>query len=91
MRLIDADALCNECIEELILTTCEGCVVKEYKLHKAIEAEPVKHATWELVEYKCTPLDTDQTLVCTHCGFAHQNDAWFNRCPNCGARMDGED
>lgn len=23
------------------------------------------------------------------CGFAHQYDAWFNRCPNCGAKMDG--
>ena len=41
MRLIDADAICKECIEEFILETCEGCVVKEHKLHKTIDAVPV--------------------------------------------------
>ena len=56
----------------------------------AADVEPVRYATWELVEYKCTPLDTERALVCTNCGFAHQHDAWFNRCPNCGARMKSE-
>ena len=56
----------------------------------AADVAPVRHGRWELVEYKCTPLDTDQTLVCTECGFAHQNDDWYNYCPNCGAKMDLE-
>lgn len=42
---------------------------------------------WELVEFQSSPLDTDQALVCSCCGFAHQYDAWFNFCPNCGADM----
>lgn len=42
---------------------------------------------WELVEFQSSPLDTDQALVCSCCGFAHQYDAWFNICPNCGADM----
>lgn len=54
-----------------------------------IEISRVRHGEWELVEYQCTPLDTDQALVCTECGFAHQNDDWYNYCPNCGAKMDG--
>ena len=54
------------------------------------DVAPVRHGRWELVEYQCTPLDTDQALVCTECGFAHQNDDWYNYCPNCGAKMDEE-
>ena len=49
-----------------------------------------KTGKWELVEFQSSPLGTDQALVCSCCGFAHQYDAWFNRCPNCGAKMDGE-
>ena len=47
-----------------------------------------KKGEWKLVEFQSSPLDTDQALVCSCCGFAHQHDAWFNRCPNCGAEMD---
>ena len=48
-----------------------------------------KTGKWELVEFQSSPLGTDQALVCSCCGFTHQYDAWFNRCPNCGAKMDG--
>ena len=41
MRLIDADAICNECIEGLLLATCEDCVIKDYKLNKSVDAVPV--------------------------------------------------
>lgn len=46
-----------------------------------------KNGEWKLVEFQSSPFDTDQALVCSCCGFAHQYDAWFNRCPNCGAKM----
>ena len=47
-----------------------------------------KKGKWKLVEFQSSPFDTDQALVCSYCGFSHQYDAWFNRCPNCGAEMD---
>lgn len=50
-----------------------------------------KTGKWELVEFQSSPFDTDQALVCSCCGFAHQYDAWFNRCPNCGAYMRTEE
>ena len=55
-----------------------------------VEAEPVKHGRWELIEYQCAPLDTDQALVCSACGYDHQYQEHFVRCPNCGAKMDEE-
>ena len=50
-----------------------------------------KTGKWELVEFQSSPFDTDQALVYSCCGFAHQYDAWFNRCPNCGAYMRTEE
>lgn len=50
-----------------------------------------KNGEWKLVEFQSSPLDIDQALVCSCCGFAHQYDAWFNRCPNCGAYMRTEE
>ena len=50
-----------------------------------------KTGKWELVEFQSSLFDTDQALVCSCCGFAHQYDAWFNRCPNCGAYMRTEE
>ena len=50
-----------------------------------------KNGEWKLVELQSSPFDTDQALVCSCCGFAHQYDAWFNRCPNCGAYMRAEE
>ena len=38
-----------------------------------------KTGKWKLVEFQSSPFDTDQALVCSCCGFAHQYDAWFNR------------
>ena len=50
-----------------------------------------KKGEWKLVEFQSSPLSIDQALVCSCCGFAHQYDAWFNRCPNCGAYMRTEE
>ena len=50
-----------------------------------------KTGKWKLVEFQSSLFDTDQALVCSCCGFAHQYDAWFNRCPNCGAYMRTEE
>ena len=85
---------CTECDSHNGLR-CRACWVDDtldyIDSEPAADVAPVRHGRWELVEYQCTPLDTDQTLVCTECGFAHQNDDWYNYCPNCGAKMDGDE
>lgn len=75
--------------------------VAAYNIVGAIPPEdvaPVVHARWE------TPM---ALIQCSHCGFGmfpdgyyfdhgvcvHANESWFgpDYCPQCGARMDGED
>ena len=53
MLLIDADAICKECIDELLLATCENCVIKEYKLNKSINAVPVVRCKDCALQYGC--------------------------------------
>ena len=64
----------------------------------AADVAPVVHARWE------TPM---ALIQCSHCGFGmfpdgyyfdhgvcvHANESWFrpDYCPQCGARMDGEE
>ena len=54
-----------------------------------IEAEPVKHAHWELANE-----DTayDNVWVCSNCGedFTQHRKPKFIYCPSCGAKMDEE-
>ena len=98
-RLIDANSILDDFLKrytgmekdgKLVFAACEIKQDFADMISNAttVDAAPVRHGRWELVEYQCTPLDTDQTLVCTECGFAHQNDDWYNYCPNCGAKMD---
>lgn len=95
MRLIDADAVCKVCIEEVLIADCEMCVIKEHKFNKTIEAEPVRHGRWVVKNGR---------IVCDQCG------ALWSICPErstqeehlkcvyetekfcytCGAKMDKE-
>ena len=73
--------------------TCEhryeiDCTAHAYAYYLLANGVVVREkGEWELAEFQSCPLDTDQALVCSCCGFAHQYDAWFNFCPNCGADM----
>ncbi len=63
----------------------------------AVEAEPVKHARWEVVRGVLTP-GGDPLLRCPRCrsresehlGGIECNRAHWNYCPHCGAHMDEE-
>lgn len=64
-----------------------GCVVVK-------EAEPVRHGRWETVPNR--EFDGFETVCrgeaerCTNCCRASKDfKKWFERCPNCGAKMDG--
>lgn len=95
MRLIDADALriYNVDLEH-------GCTVVDYALAviksvseaPTIDAEPVRHGTWETrpnPQWKA-----HNELHCSACGWhihcskLRSSDNWAY-CPNCGAKMDG--
>lgn len=58
------------------------------ELLPAVEAEPVRHGTWELV-----PVGVNGHVTayhgCSACGCVFKSP--LNYCPNCGAKMDGED
>lgn len=61
----------------------------------AVDAEPVRHGTWEMCR-KTIKTDfatlTGTYPTCSLCGHAEFGvDKSTPYCPNCGARMDGED
>ena len=93
MRLIDLDEFLREnCVSretaELFpgegQSSCDGCDHRtlEVSCERMLEfptIDPVKHGSWVL-ENGC--------VRCSECG--EPNMEW-NYCPNCGARMDGEE
>lgn len=61
-----------------------------YNLCKLIDDEPtadvqeIKHGEWR---------EHNKIYICSQCGYSFENEgyiAFFNYCPCCGARMDGE-
>ena len=60
----------------------------------AVEAEPVRHAWWKAANRRGTLCDT---YICSECGnMVMQAEGYtysciFNYCPNCGAKMGGEE
>lgn len=90
MRLIDADALCEECCGSIIKCVGIGCRVPTMQ---TLDADLVRHGRWELH-------GNDDTLGCSYfcslCG-ANYDEEWFEEnmpfryCPKCGAKMDLED
>ena len=88
-RLIDADALriYNVDLEH-------GCTVVDYALAviksvseaPTIDAEPVRHGTWKLIN---TPSMFMRMLECSGCKGRVGTTVKTNYCPHCGAKMDG--
>ena len=88
MRLIDADALDFEDIEEEHGSRNSAVVACEILIDNAptIEAEPVRHGKWHV--------EPGIGRKCSVCDFDIGNDLdymdYVNYCPSCGARMDKE-
>ena len=99
MRLVDADAFKAEGRE---LYRQAGWDLRDVHYSQmdvecnidmmpTIEAEPIKHGRWEVVYFDNIP-----TLAyCSRCDqtlrFTRENEKTPNYCPNCGAKMDGEE
>jgi len=60
----------------------------------AVDAVEVRHGHWVTEEEAIEKDDysmMDTCSVCGHCDWDCTESENFNFCPNCGARMDGED
>lgn len=94
MRLIDADALkekaCKDCsvceltqggnkIFDKAQAVCSE--IERIDSMPTIDADPVKHGTW--LPHKITA-----SVICSNCRRVFPDET--PRCPNCGARMDGD-
>lgn len=90
MRLIDADALREAVKQKGTASELIWCVA-EIDRAPTIDAEPVRHGTWETsFEY-----DWDGNKLYIHfhreCGFEYRNYLEDEQpyCPHCGVKMDG--
>lgn len=97
MRLIDADALIEKFNEKCDMATSlidektaerfhTFCILADaVEAQPTIDAVPVVHGKWEFIDkYKV------QCSVCLRIRNGKTQRMW-EYCPNCGARMDGED
>lgn len=51
---------------------------------QAADVQEIRHGKWE---------QENEIFKCSECAYAFENEGYqhfFNYCPNCGARMDGE-
>lgn len=53
----------------------------------AADVAPVRHGDWEIV----LGSNGNEYMVCTCCRVSQDLTGVFTYCPNCGARMDGDD
>ena len=90
MRLIDADALIKVLrIQEDEWETPDETWMPESDYGRVIKSmptiDPVKHGRWN----GGADEDQDEVYICSECGEVLYWKA--NYCPNCGARMDGDE
>lgn len=96
MRLIDADKLLHEVkmstklIAESRNATARNVVKKVLYIiehSETVDAEPVRHGKWIAL-----PKEFDTFCKCSLCNYPVDfNWGQTNYCPNCGAKMDGDE
>lgn len=89
-RLIDADQADVDSIRCYYGNQCYLEDVQEWIDEQlTVDAVPVVHGRWELVEYQTSPFGVDQEYQCSICGIPADYENITRYCPNCGAKMDG--
>ena len=93
MRLIDADELLRKLQEQQKYSSTTDIRGRSKSILEVIHAptisvQPVKHGEWNS--------ESSYYVACSCCNYHLTRDEWFsgcdwNYCPQCGAKMDGED
>lgn len=65
---------------------CKQNAIDMLKKAPTVDAEPVRHGHWVGIDD-----EPCEVWECDMCGYIYESDQqWYNYCPNCGAKMDGE-
>lgn len=77
-----SDYIKREDAENIMLGSCDESALWKLRYLPSADVVEVRHGHW-----KC-----DDGFTCSECGY-HMvvGDGAYNYCPNCGARMDGEE
>lgn len=93
MRLIDGDALKNKMQEQqkygsVADSRGRAKAIVEVIHAPTVEAEPVKHGRWIYSGI----VKNDDVYNCSQCdsNFVFRDRLLYDYCPDCGARMDGD-
>ena len=99
-RLIDKDNLIKTIPNTDIdmFENCGRCTLLDKEeviaiINKAptIDAEPVRHGKWLYIEHKLSKDYSIAYYCCSECDFPTYSDQDKYYCPNCGAKMKGEE
>ena len=93
MRLIDADALKEQCFEfaDDVPRSAMAFAQGQINCAPTIEAEPVRHGRWidhMVRDWRCSECGERINKVRKVDGYCYDDKP--NYCPNCGCRMDKE-
>ena len=74
----------------------DGCIIDLLDKFSAADVAPVRHGRWEAMHYEGGILDGTNFDKCSVCGYKRifedeKLKIAFKYCPNCGAKMDGDD
>ena len=66
-------------------------ILTELEYAPTADVAEVRHGKWVHTDYAMHWLGKDECSECTYHTFDRDDLSHFNFCPNCGARMDGDD
>lgn len=99
---MENDLICRGDVMEALYRVCEADKEEYFSVKQmkaidsipAVDAVEVRHGHWVTEEEAIEKDDyslRDTCSVCGHCDWDCTESESFNFCPNCGAKMDGEE
>lgn len=84
-KFIDVDVLAKQIYKRVNNSAIRSWLFAIINETPAADVQEVKRGQWK---------DANEMFECSICGYSFENEGYmhfFNFCPNCGARMDGEE